>query len=120
MAFDYGEMQDVATELLGEFSQGVMRLFPGSTGGGPSYDPGAGAPADPIPMQGTARTVSAEYVRGGLAVATDLQVTTAVLPDVKPKNGMHIEIDGLQYEIIEFLPKPAAGIAVAWVFIVRG
>lgn len=117
----YDEMQQVAREILSDsdFKQGAIRLISLTPGTGPIDEPG---PATEVPhvLDGTARGVKFKYVAMSLAVASDLQVTFSVKPDVPaPKMLDFIEIDGVRHKITRILPKPAAGVPVAYTVIVE-
>lgn len=115
----YDEMRDIATELLTEFQQGVIKYVGVVPGNGPSYDPGQSTPAAPITLPASvARGVSFKYVSGGLAIASDLQVTVNV--DVlTPDMSGYFTIDNVKYKIVQIINKPAAGTPVARVIIIR-
>lgn len=125
MAF-YDEMQDVAADVLKEFKQGVIKYIDIEPGSGPVDDPG-----EPVEksytLDGAARGVKYKYVQGGLAVASDLQVTSSVKAtdennlqvSLNPKLNGFVEIDDVRYKIVQVLPKPAAGTTVAFTLIIR-
>lgn len=114
----YTEMQGIATDLLTEFNQGVIQLVRRTQGNGPGYNPGD--PAEAIhTLKGAARGVSKRFVDGTLIVESDLQVTVAVHPTVKPLPTDAIRIDGRDYQIVAIKPIPPAGVTVSNVIIFR-
>lgn len=118
MAF-YDEMQQIATGLLTEFKQGAIAYVQIIKGTGPDDEPGPSTP-DVKPLVGAvAKGVSFKYLQGGLAVASDLQVTHSVQNGVEPEMNGFYEIDGVRYKIIQLIPIPAAGTKVAIRAIIR-
>lgn len=125
MAF-YDDMQAVAADVLKTFKQGVIKYVDITPGSGPDDEPG-----DPtetfFTLDAAARGVKFKYVQGGLAVASDLQVTASVkatneaggVVSLAPSMNGFIEVDDERYKIVQILPKPSAGTTVAFVFIVR-
>ncbi len=114
----YDDMQNVASEILEEFKQGVIKYIEVTPGAGTVDDPGASTETE-YTLNGTANGVKFKYVQNGLAIASDMQVVTAVRFDIIPDMKGFIEIDNIRYKIVQILPKPAAGTTVANVFIVR-
>lgn len=116
----YGEMNDIAAELLSEFDQ--------SRGTGAADDglfyvqvtPGTGpvdAPGDPtetaFKLDAVARGVAFKYVDNSLIVQTDLQLTTPARPDVVPAVNGFIRMDGVQHKIVRVDNIPPCGETVA-------
>jgi len=116
----YDEMQKVAQEILSdpEFKQSVIQHVQITPGVGPVDNPGPSSEVVTA-LDATARGVSFKYVASGLAVAGDLQVTAAVKAGITPKQSDFIDIDGVRYKIMQILFRPAAGVKVAWTFIVQ-
>lgn len=114
----YEEMQNVASEVLGEFKQGVIHYVELVPGSGPVDNPG---PSTKVlhELDAVARGVSYKYVKDGLALSTDLTVTAAVLPGVTPSPKGFIRIDGTDYKIVQDIAAPAAGVRAVWKWIVR-
>ena len=122
----YDDMQAVAADVLKTFKQGVIKYVDITPGSGPDDEPG-----DPtetlLTLDAAARGVKFKYVQGGLAVASDLQVTASVsatneaggVVSLAPSMNGFIEVDDERYKIVQILPKPSAGTTVAFVFIVR-
>lgn len=117
MAF-YDEMQALATEVLGEFKQGAISYIRVVPGNGPADDPGAPVETA-FALSAAMRGVKFKYTQSGLALASDMQVTMAVRPDVTPDMRGFIEADGIRYKIVQILPKPAAGTPAVYTLIVR-
>lgn len=116
--FDYKEIQDVATELLTEFKQGVIQLIIVTPGSGPAHKPGP-AIETPVTLVGAvARGIKLKYVTLGLGIASDYQVTHNVQEGATPQIGGHVLIDGVKYKIKNIIAKPGAGVVVAYTLIV--
>ncbi|NUM72740.1 hypothetical protein HUU40_00120 [candidate division KSB1 bacterium] len=116
----YDEMQQLTREILADpdFKQGETQLVQLTPGTGPIDDPGA--PTRTLyNLNATARGVKFSYVAGGLAVASDLQVTHSVIPGVTPKMTDFVIADGVTYKIVAIIPKPAFGTTVSFTLIVR-
>ena len=113
----YREMQAVASEVLGEFRQGVIRYIEAGPSSGPAWNPTPGEDVISV-LDATANGVSAEYVDGKSVLATDLMVTAAVFDRVPTMSG-RLEIDGKEVQIVKIMDKPAAGTVVVWSFICR-
>ena len=120
----YVEMQGIASGLLAEFKQGIIAYIRVTPGTGAADDPGA-ATELPFTLDATARGAKFTYVQGGLALASDLQVTAAAHPALVTDFANEtvargfVTIDGLRYKIVKAIPKPAAGVPAAFVLIVR-
>lgn len=113
----YGEMQALAKDLLREFDQGSIAVSVATPGSGPPHNPGPVTFVD-VPVDGTARGVSAYYVDGVNVLATDLQVT---IPGgvVVPKATDKVKLSGVAHSIVRIMPKPAQGTVAAYLLIVR-
>lgn len=120
MAGFYDEMQEFASEMLGEFKRGVVTLTRTvTTPPDPStpWIPGTSTPTE-YPLDAVVSAVGDKFVDGTTIFATDRMVTCAVLPiEILP--GDALSIDGAPVLIVKTMRIPAAGIAVAWKFIVR-
>lgn len=122
----YDDMQAVAADVLKNFKQGVIKYVDIAPGSGPADEPGDPTETD-FTLDAAARGVKFKYVQGGLAVASDLQVTASVkatneaggVVSLSPNINGFIEVDDERYKIVQILPKPSAGTTVAFVFIVR-
>lgn len=116
----YDEMQAVATDLLsGEFKQGIITYSKTNVGNGPVDNPGTLPPTLFELKGGTASGVSKKYVDSGLAVATDLQVVAPVDPRYSPNMKDNILLDGVSHKILGWDQKPAVGVPVVFIFVVR-
>lgn len=113
----YQEMQAVASDLLGEFKQGVIQYVALTPGTGPRDNPGEPTET-PHTINATARGVSFKYVDGTNIVSSDLQLT---MPGdgIAPEMTGFIRVDGVRYKIVQIVRKPAAGTPVAWTVIFR-
>lgn len=111
----YDEMQDVATELLQEFKQGVI-VYRGPTQGAQPWEPVTYT--DTPVSGGTVSGVSQQYTND-LTTTSDLH---AILPvfGVTPTNSGRLIIDGTERQIIRVMPSPAAGTVVCWHVFVKG
>ena len=122
----YDDMQNVASDVLKQFQQGVIKYVDITSGTGPADDPGEPTENEFI-LDGAARGVKFKYVQNGFAVASDLQITSSLKAKnssgseviLNPNMKGFISVDGVKYKIVKILPKPAAGTTVAFVFIVR-
>ena len=114
----YDELEVIASGLMKEFKQGVIQLVKVTPAGGPIDNPG-----EPVltfyELDAVARGVQFKYIRDSLAMAGDLQITSAVLDGVTVHPRDSIDIDGERYKIVNIIPVPAAGTRVVWKFIVR-
>lgn len=113
----YDDMQNVAKDIIREFKQGSLAIIKVTPGNGPIDAPGPSTKSR-VEIDGVARGVKFKYVMNGLAVASDMQVTThGDLPVPVDMKDM-IEIDGVPFKIKQIVPRPAAGNPVAYLFIV--
>jgi hypothetical protein len=128
----YEEMRDeVASPLLAEFKQGTVTLSrPGSsTPGENPWDPPVEGEPVVYTLDAVAKGVSKEYINGTTILATDLEVTASVVahdadgadvsvvPDFATDT---ITVDGRTVELVRDLSIPAAGVKLAYRWIVRG
>lgn len=116
----YDEMQELSQELFNEFQQGNVSYIQSVAGNGPVDDPGNPIETKFTLKGATVRGVFFKYVSGGLAVASDLQISHAVDSrfEIDKLSGFY-EIDGKKHKIINVIKKPAAGVTVAFTCIVR-
>jgi len=109
----YDEMQEVATDLLQEFSQGQVTLKRTvTTPGEHSYDP----PTETVTsyaLKATVRRVNQRFDRGTVIVETGDVVTFAAL-EVEPALTDLLVVDGKDRAITDLKRIPAAGTVVAW------
>jgi hypothetical protein len=111
MADFYQEMQGVATELLTEFNQGVIKYIETAVSSDP-FNPSQGADTSHT-LDAVARGVEFKYVKEGYISASDIQVTASVF-SVSPNHDGVVEIDGSKKQVIAVEQIPAAGTVVAW------
>lgn len=117
----YEEMQGVASELLGEFAQGVIVLTkPGTSSPGANpWDPPVTTDPVEYTLKATAKPVEEQFINGTTIFATDIEVTAADFGgDLNPSDTMMI--DGKAVTIVKVMRIPAAGTLVCWKVIVRG
>lgn len=119
----YLEMRDVATELLEEFDQGILRLARiavTTADADRPWDVSLGAPSF-VDLAGTARTVSQRYVDGTRIVNTDIEVTFAHPAGLSPEPQQtdRIEVHGVVHKTVGVKRLPESGPVVAWKFFVR-
>lgn len=114
----YTDMQKIASDVLGEFKQGVVQYVElAAVAGATPDDPGE--PTETVTTVNAAvRPVSTKYVDGSHIVQSDKQI---VMPgdSVVPSITGNMRIDGADYKIIEIMPRPAAGTPVSFTVIVR-
>jgi hypothetical protein len=114
----YDEMQGVATEILGEFKQGIIKLVvPGSpVQVSPPLEPWQDEPVgEPIAhiLRAVVKGIDQRFVDGTTVLASDKMVTFAV-PPVTPTMAHRIDIDGDLHAIEHIEALPAAGTTVAY------
>lgn len=109
----YDEMRGVATELLGEFKQGVVELKRTvSTPGQNPWDPPTETPQT-WPLAATVKRLHQRYENGVLIVETG-DMVTFVVHEVEPVLTDRIVIDGVERVITNLTPVPGSGRAVMW------
>jgi hypothetical protein len=113
----YTKLQGTATRLLTKFNQGTIEYVDPGTPTGDEWNPIPGTPTA-YSLNATASGVSDQYVDGTTVLASDLMVNAAVF-DIEPSMKGTVTIDGKTHQIIRIIPKPAAGVTVAWGIIVR-
>jgi hypothetical protein len=118
----YSDLQKVAAGVFAEFKQGEVahvRIVPGV---GPADDPGSPTTVE-TPIAATVAKAGGRkaetFVKNGLAIATDLVVSTGVTEGVTFTMSDMIKIDGVSYKIVGIVISPAAGIPIAYQLIVR-
>lgn len=115
----YNDLQSVAAGLFSQFKQGVVYYVSVRSGSGPADDPGPNVEIS-TPINATVRGVPSQFVRDGLAVASDLLVTTGSAPaGVTFSMQGFVQIDGVRYKIVQIMSVPAAGTVVVNKLIVR-
>lgn len=112
----YDDIAEMATELLGEFKQGIVTLSRTvTTPQDPSTPWIPGAPTTTVyPLDAVVRRVSQKYVDGTLIVATDNQITFAV-PPIVPAMSDTLTIDSAELVMKDLRPIPPAGTPVAYI-----
>jgi hypothetical protein len=122
-------MQSLASGLLAQFKQGRMFIERATPGGGRSFDPGAPVKSY-VEVDAVGKGVNEYFKAAGLADASEIRVTTAVVAGFTPS----IETDwliiggeptgdpitavtgGIRMKIKEYNAVPPAGTAVVWKF----
>lgn len=117
----YSDLQPVVQEILGsaDFKQGSTLLIQERPGAGPVDDPGPPVRSAPVTLDGAVRGVKFSFVQLGLAVASDLQITHAVVPGVVPQANDIVSVDGSEYRVRQVVALPAAGTPVAYTLIIK-
>ena len=117
----YDEIQDVASEVLAEFAQGVVTVTrPGGTIPGKNpWDPEIVVEEQVFTLSATVAAIGDEFIDGTTILATDRMVTAAAFGDV-PQVGDELAIDGKVVSIVKQMRVPAAGTLIVWRWIVRG
>ncbi|TIP70577.1 MAG: hypothetical protein E5X53_26300 [Mesorhizobium sp.] len=115
MADFYDEMQEFASEMLGEFKQGIVTLTRTvTTPADPSTPWIPGEPVTTVyPLDAIVKRLHQRYEGGVLIIETGDMVTFAV-PAVVPALTDQLVIDGVERAITDLTPIPAAGQPVAW------
>lgn len=120
MANFYARMKtNVADKLLKQSKQGVIMLTrtvvvpPANSWDDPNVT------TESHPLDSIAKGVSEKYVDGVTILATDLEIVSAVPDGVTPTVSDIITIDGKNTAILRIVPIPAAGLTVAYKFLVR-
>lgn len=118
--FGYARMRGTATRLLDYFNQGVIVLTkPGTTTPGENpWDPPVVTEPVAHTLKATAKGVSKEFIDGTTIVATDIEIIAAVF-DAEPEPADVLTIDGKPVMVLRVIRLPAAGVVVAWKFVVR-
>ena len=119
MAVDYTSIRAKVSAAMAKVSQGEIKIGVATPGAGPAHNPGEPTIAYTT-LAGAATGITKQYETQALEVGADLIVKTAVVASVEPSLSDHLLIDGVRRDIVKFEPKPAAGVAVQWVFFVKG
>ena len=114
----YDEMRELSSQVLNEFGQESIALIKIRPGNGPKFNPGPASETRIELKQAVARGVRTKYVSGGMAVATDLQVTMAAA-EATPGQSDFFEIDGARLKVVHIEAKPPSGPTVAYLVILR-
>lgn len=132
----YDDMQDFASEMLVEFSQGVVtltRTIPGTPDPAEPWEPVVDV-VETYRLDAVAKSVSDKFVDGTTILATDTEITAAATMDlesvtggggtlgptqVEIKPGDGVTIDGQAVAVLKVMRIPRAGTCIAWRLIVR-
>ena len=118
----YDELQIVASGIFAEFKQGSVVHVSVSQGSGPPDEP-TGIVETQREIDATVQNASTAkglsyFVKQSTVVAGDLLVSTGV-PAVAFNMRDFIIVDGVRHKIVAIIPKPAAGVPVAFSLLVR-
>ena len=120
----YPRMKGVADRLLDRYSQGTIILSRTTPGPEPEniWDPVV--PVEHIErLNGVVRGVDTRLVGtelGGSVILASDRVATCAVPKMDYKAGDTLSVDGKPVHIIAVEKSPAAGVAAAVKFIIRG
>lgn len=114
----YEDLQSVASGVLKEFNQGVIKLVKLTPGTGTDDDPGTATRVE-YTLDAVAKGISFKYLKDGFTVVSDKEVTAAVVAGVTPGISDIITINGEEHKIIQDISVPGSGTRCAWKFIVR-
>lgn len=114
----YDDIQQAASDVLSDLKQGSVSLVKITAGNGPADNPGTPTTTN-YSLDATIKGASFKYVRNGMAVETDLQVSAAVLDGITVSVNDFIAIDGVNHKILHDISAPAAGTRCVWKFLVR-
>ena len=118
----YDEMQQIASSVLKDFKQGVVKLHHFENGKGGTLDEPAEKKESVYSLDATIDGVSYKYLLESFAAASDTTVTAGVIKGVKIGLDDFVEINGQQYKILrDVSPAPTAvnGQPVVWRLICR-
>lgn len=119
MTVDYTGIRAKVSAAMAKVAQGEIKIAVATPGSGPAHNPGPPTIAFTT-LQGAGDGVTQEYQSTALEVGADMVIKTAVVDAVTPKKGDHLLVDGVRREIVKFQPKPSVGIAVQWIFFLKG
>lgn len=118
----YDEMQQIASSVLKDFKQGMVKLHHFEQGRGGTLDEPAASLEKVYELDATIDGVSYKYLLESFAAASDITVTAGVIKGVKIGLDDFIEINGQQYKILrDVSPAPTAvnGQPIVWRLICR-
>lgn len=127
MARFYQQMQDIATPLIRQFSQGVITLTQSTEGPPPDstkpWQPGTISKTI-LKLSGTVTGIKAYQITNTEIAASDLVLTCATVDNsgrpFEPKETDELQIDGINYSIKKIVARPSAGTPVVFaLFIAR-
>ena len=114
----YDDMQDIASDVIGEFEQGTVGYVTLTPVAGATPD-APGTPTETVTtINATVSPVWTKHVDGTHVVVTDKMVVTpagVVTPDMDDQ----VRIDGVDHKIVRIRNIPEAGTAVVHHIIVR-
>lgn len=113
----YDDLAPTVVEVMDEFKQSDIKLVQVTAGAGPIDNPGAPTETE-HDLKATSKGVSFKFVKDGLAVSSDIEVTSAPVSGVTPDENDFVTIDGTRYKIVKYMPVPPTN-TLAWRFIVR-
>lgn len=113
----YTDMQTVATELLGEFSQGTVYYVAPGTKTGDDWNPTEAAGTETL-IDAVISGVNPRYINGTTIHETDL-VAVIGAESVTPSMAGKIKVDGKLHQIVMIEPLPAAGTVCAYRVFIR-
>ena len=109
-------MQRLATDP--RFKQAGGTLIKEGAPTGPAYDPQPGISEEHEITGLFLRDVDTRYVMSGVAVSTDRQADVPHFA-ASPEIGDKLLVEGVTYDVVQVMRKPAAGTLVAWRLILR-
>ena len=113
----YDDLAPTVTEVMDEFKQSAIKLVQVTAGTGPIDNPGAPTEIE-YALAATSKGVSFKFVKDGLAVSSDIEITSAPVTGVTPDENDFITINSTRYKIVKYMPVPPTN-TLAWKFIVR-
>lgn len=113
----YSDMQAVATDLLGEFSQGTVYYVAPGTKTGDAWNPTEAAGTETL-IDAVISGVNPRYADGTTIHKTDL-VAVIGSESITPEMAGRIKVDGRLHQIVMIEPLPAAGTACAYRVFIR-
>lgn len=114
----YKDLQGITKDIMSEFKQGSVQLVKVTQNRGTIDDPGQ-VTETIHDLDASVTGVSFRLVRRGIAAETDQMVTSSVIDGVEVTARDFILIDGVRHKIVSDQSVPAAGVKVAWKFVVR-
>lgn len=113
----YDDLSPLVSEVMDEFKQSTINLVKITSGTGPIDNPGTPVEVTHS-LSATSTGVSFKFVRDGLAVSSDIEVTAAPISGVTPDENDFLTINSIRHKIVKFMPIPPTD-TLAWKFIVR-
>ena len=113
----YTDMQTVATDLLGEFSQGAVYYVAPGTKTGDDWNQTEAAGTETL-IDAVISGVNPRYINGTTIHATDL-VAVIGAESITPAMAGRLKVDGKLHQIVMIEPLPAAGTVCAYRVYIR-